>query len=1130
MSTKNNKHVNNFLSEIYDNLDNLINLYKKSSEEELEVSFKKIDYNNYLRIVKHLIDSTDENNIETTNSLDIVVKVDNSNVRVSLLDEDEINNFIAKYSKSNVNTVIENLGKMKKSDTVEIIEKVSNDDNRMPIDEYDMFIKLSKELDTKKKISGDKLLFRYKERVSFIEKNFRIDATVVHESLYLNNLMTRFPKYEIELEIISNKVTTDQFINKIYDMLKLVQDSADVISKKESNCVIDSYMNLLYLKKANHLEARNVISLEPYHVINYLHTNYSVTDKTDGERNFLITYNDYVYLISSNMNIKKTGLKVDKKYNNIIIDGELVAGDKTFFIVFDVIYHDGIDYIKNTQYNLKYRLNVVNEIIDKVFGNLIPFEDYLNKNTDAENDKINAFYKKELVKYWKTFRSKLESSDNLFVTRKLYFIPYGINQSELYMYANLIWTSYVYNNLAPYTLDGLIFTPTNLGYMIKATGNNVDQTPLEYKWKPPKYNSIDYYIEFEKDGNNESIVFFDNSVNIGNNYYIANLHVGLSNKGVEVPINYKVNNIGQKANIYLQDGEPRDINGDVIQDKTVVEFIYNINSVSADNSYNWIPIRTRYDKTESVLKYKMRYGNYLHAANRIWRSIINPVTEDDIKSLSQIDIYDKQIKLLEKVNTIKKIESPKDVYYEKTADIAGEMRAFHNYIKKNMITTYCDDGDSVLDIGCGRGGDLDKFVESGIGSYVGIDIDYSGLFLIKNNAQERYQRIKRNMKNAPQMTFINADAKGIFNVKSQENILANMPETNKENIKKFLSTDKKFDVINCQFSIHYYLSDDISWNNFCKNIKTHIANNGYFLVTTFDGETVKRKLGNKNKINVGYTDNHGNKTTFFEIVKMYDGSEPLGQAIDFHNATISSKGKYIREYLVDKDYLIKSMAEKCGLELVETDMFSNLFQLYKGYFSNINDGGKSINKIKKFYSVLNPDNKDRYNIEELETIMANYKLSALNRYYVFKNSNTIDISSPARVIKINNDIDLGNILAPQLKFYKMKIDPDYESDNLNNLYKEIRHMNLNIRPNTYLISHKLIDDKIDDDNMLSNIYRMTKLKSNDNNNFLIFYRANNGYFYPIYRQMNDDKRYVLNNGKILDDIEMMVALNNKIYS
>lgn len=41
----------------------------------------------------------------------------------------------------------------------------------------------------------------------------------------------------------------------------------------------------------------------------------------------------------------------------------------------------------------------------------------------------------------------------------------------------------------------------------------------------------------------------------------------------------------------------RDKEGDIILDNTVVEFTYDNNS-SLLNPFRWIPLRTRYDKTE----------------------------------------------------------------------------------------------------------------------------------------------------------------------------------------------------------------------------------------------------------------------------------------------------------------------------------------------------------------------------------------------------------------------------------------------------------------------------------------------------------------------------------------------------
>ena len=56
------------------------------------------------------------------------------------------------------------------------------------------------------------------------------------------------------------------------------------------------------------------VSLEIQHLVDYLPSKYSVTDKADGERNFLYITDGKVYLISNNLNIvnSKSFLPFDK--------------------------------------------------------------------------------------------------------------------------------------------------------------------------------------------------------------------------------------------------------------------------------------------------------------------------------------------------------------------------------------------------------------------------------------------------------------------------------------------------------------------------------------------------------------------------------------------------------------------------------------------------------------------------------------------------------------------------------------------------------------------------------------------------------------------------------------------------
>jgi len=103
-------------------------------------------------------------------------------------------------------------------------------------------------------------------------------------------------------------------------------------------------------------------------------------------------------------------------------------------MAFDVVYANGIDYRTGDKYTLIGRIAVLNEIIDKCFGTYIPFADFTDKNTDLEQDKIREVYIKNsnnIGNFWK----KIENKKNIFVSRKLYFVPYGIDPSEIFMYA-----------------------------------------------------------------------------------------------------------------------------------------------------------------------------------------------------------------------------------------------------------------------------------------------------------------------------------------------------------------------------------------------------------------------------------------------------------------------------------------------------------------------------------------------------------------------------------------------------------------------------------------------------------------------------------------------------------------------
>lgn len=67
------------------------------------------------------------------------------------------------------------------------------------------------------------------------------------------------------------------------------------------------------------------------------------------------------------------------------------------------------------------------------------------------------------------------------------------------------------------------------------------------------------------------------------------------------------------------------------------------------------------------------------------------------------------------------------------------MKKFHNNIKKEIITKYATNCNKLIDLGCGKGGDMHKWINSNIKFVIGYDINKDYL----KEAQKRYENIKK---------------------------------------------------------------------------------------------------------------------------------------------------------------------------------------------------------------------------------------------------------------------------------------------------------------------------------------------------------------------------------------------------
>ena len=197
-------------------------------------------------------------------------------------------------------------------------------------------------------------------------------------------------------------------------------------------------------------------------------------------------------------------------------------------------------------------------------------------------------------------------------------------------------------------------------------------------------------------------------------------------------------------------------------------------------------------------------------------------------------------------------------------------------------------------------------------------------------------------------------------------------------------TNRKYDVLNCQFMLHFLLENDVKWNNFCQNINNLLDNDGYLLITTMDGELINNNFNKNNGIiNSYYNNDKGEKTLFFEAKRKYNKTTNInktGLCYDFFLKMFKEEGNYDQEYIVSHKFLIDELKKKCNLELIETDKFGSIYEKYRDFFENTAKYEEKPSTRQFFMKA-----REFYN-DKNEVNVASLKMSKLYRYYVFKKS------------------------------------------------------------------------------------------------------------------------------------------------
>lgn len=1101
-------------------LKSLTDLYKNTNKsDELEVIFSSeyVSLEKYITLMKYLNHKAKVSKllIEETNILDISYTVhgdakDLTVYRVSVSELKNINKYIDQFIGYNNHVVFGTLLKMLDKDkslgnVLSAMKKTKEGENTVELSDYGLRVRKSYEEDlTKEEVKSlvkidytvaQNIYFRLKQRMSLYlmgdEKgdHLKIDLTSVRSSKNIKFLANAIPTYELELEFsylnekFKKQVDIQKILNEAELLIKILQQTNFVIRKSEEKMVIQEYIKIAIDSKDSgiqKLDARKPESLELQYLTDVIPNKYAVTDKADGDRYFLIIVDLVVYLISNNMKVKYTGIILDKKlekYNGTILDGEYIflpKKNRHIYMVFDCLFN-GTNDVRRTE-SLMQRLKNADEIVNAcfIFGKQTGFimNDYEAKDTEFNLEKRVAFYGVQIKKNMDALNHDIDIEKKMPLIRRKYFIAVsGAKPWEISKYSSLLWNRYTNDKEVncPYILDGLVYQPLQQDYETKKAKSKL----ADYKWKPPNKNSIDFYIEFVKDKmTNKIMSVYDNSIVIDDfvaekPYNIINLFVGSRNSYSDrvEPVLFREKENGYICNIYTDKEKAYDIEGNVLNNNTIVEFYYN-DDKDVDPRFKWVPIRTRYDKTEQMLKYQSEFGNYTTIADKAWRSIINPILIGDFDDLAKGgDTYDKKLMVLKsKISAELIIGANKENRYFQVIDTyVKPMRSFHNWIKSNIMYTYNNlfytggKGVKVIDFAAGKGADINKYYYTNIAFLVALDIDQDSLISVLNGAKSRYTSLRKRKPGVPRMYFIHADCTILLNMTDQNRALKGMTTDNKYFFEKFFNEENRtvFDRVNIQFALHYMLKNEESWGNFKQNLNDYLEPGGLFLVTCSDASLIMKLLENKEKYTAYFTNKEGEKKILYEIVKKYDeknmSKNKLGDTISFFGSWIFSEGNSMDEYLVDKDFLVKDLLDDCDLELVDTDTFENMMENNRTFLAN-SAKVESKEETRKFFS----DVYQYYNKND-PINAACYAHSFTFRYYVFRRKQNSKVGKIIKRQKGGGYVNIDVLDESEFKIAKLKTSEHSFHDSIHHILKNHKLIPESINSDQFYKEYKDID-------------------------------------------------------------------------
>lgn len=249
------------------------------------------------------------------------------------------------------------------------------------------------------------------------------------------------------------------------------------------------------------------------------------------------------------------------------------------------------------------------------------------------------------------------------------------------------------------------------------------------------------------------------------------------------------------------------------------------------------------------------------------------------------------------------------------------MRDLHNWIKTTLITNiskfvrFKNKKVYILDIAVGRGGDLGKWNKAGIDGVFGFDINTDSIYSkdpFNPGAIERLVNFK-GIKTKIEFSVGNATLPSMELVSKINNFLT-------------LNKTPGFQMVSCQFALHYFFKDRESLNMVFIFISKYLQKDGYFFGTCIDSSKIRSLFASRKFKEFD--------SRLFNIkIKDFFKSSPYSNEYYFAIKDTFDRGNYFNTTGVSTEYLIDfqeltTVAANYGLVPVNKNLLQSFTNIY----------------------------------------------------------------------------------------------------------------------------------------------------------------------------------------------------------